>query len=96
MSLCFLNFLLNYLFSLKIKLKNKLKASRLRGGPIGAIPIGPDADLSAIATAEVLFTCAMNFATAAALLDENYHHQLTPYVIGMTVFQGVLGQSNAF
>ena len=62
-------------------------AARLRGGPVGAIPISPGADLGAIATAEVLFTFAMNFATAAALLDDKYHHQLTPYVIGMTVFQ---------
>ena len=62
-------------------------AARLRGGPVGAIPIAPGADLGAIATAEVLFTCAMNFATTTALLDDKYHHQLTPYVIGMTVFQ---------
>ena len=32
----------------------------------------------------------MNFVTVAALLDDKYSHPLTPYVIGMTVFQGVL------
>ena len=40
--------------------------------------------------AEIILTFAMNFVTVAALLDDKYSHPLTPYVIGMTVFQGVL------
>ena len=40
---------------------------------------------------EIVLTFAMNFATVLALLDAKYSHSLTPYVIGMTVFQGVLG-----
>ena len=52
------------------------------------IPISPDASISGIFTAEVFFTFAMNFATVAAVLDGQYTHSLTPYVIGMTVFQG--------
>ena len=63
-------------------------AARLRGSPVGMIPISKDADIGAIFTAEVLFTFAMNFATIAAVLDDKYTHSLTPYVIGMTVFQG--------
>ena len=59
--------------------------------PVGAIPITDESNVSAIIWAEIVFTFAMNFATVMALLDDKYSHQLTPYVIGMTVFQGVLG-----
>ena len=38
-----------------------------------------------------MLTFAMNLAAVLALLDPKYSHSLTPYVIGMTVFQGVLG-----
>ena len=62
-------------------------AAELRGYPVGAIPITSESNVAAIIWAEILFTFAMNFATAAALLDDKYAHQLTPYVIGMTVFQ---------
>ena len=56
--------------------------------PVGMIPISPEASISGIFAAEVFFTFAMNFATIAAVLDGQYTHSLTPYVIGMTVFQG--------
>ena len=62
-------------------------AAELRGYPVGMIPITSESNVGAIIWAEILFTFAMNFATAAALLDDKYAHQLTPYVIGMTVFQ---------
>ena len=64
-----------------------MKTSNFRY-PVGAIPITDESNTGAIIWAEIIFTFAMNFATAAALLDDKYAHQLTPYVIGMTVFQG--------
>ena len=65
-------------------------AAQLRGFPVGAIPISEEANIWAIFVAEIILTFAMNFVTVAALLDDKYSHPLTPYVIGMTVFQGVL------
>ena len=62
----------------------------MRGFPVGAIPISEEANIWSIFIAEIILTFAMNFVTVAALLDDKYSHPLTPYVIGMTVFQGVL------
>ena len=65
-------------------------AAQLRGFPVGAIPISEESNIWSIFIAEIILTFAMNFVTVAALLDDKYSHPLTPYVIGMTVFQGVL------
>ena len=59
----------------------------LRGYPVGMIPITDDSNLQAIFWSEFLFSFMMTFVAVMAILDPDFHHPLTPLIIGLTVTQ---------
>ena len=50
-----------------------------------------NSNLHAIFWAEFFFSFMMTFVAVMAILDPDFHHPLTPLIIGLTVTQGVLG-----
>ena len=59
----------------------------IRGYPVGMIPITDDSNLQAIFWSEFLFSFMMTFVAVMAILDPDFHHPLTPLIIGLTVTQ---------
>ena len=56
------------------------------------LPLTDDSNLNAVFWAEFFFSFMMTFVAVMAILDPDFHHPLTPLVIGLTVTQGVLGK----
>lgn len=62
-------------------------ASLLRQQPVGMMTMHDSNNLMAVFWAEFFFTFMMTLVVVASLMDPDFHHALTPLVIGLTVTQ---------